>query len=48
VFVHLLLGEQEVVLRSRAYHVSAAPGFVAAAEAILGPGAVILDHAGPA
>jgi DNA polymerase-3 subunit alpha len=48
VFVHILLAEQEVVLRSRAFSVSAAPGFVAAVEAILGPGAVVLDHAGSA
>jgi DNA polymerase-3 subunit alpha len=39
-FVHMLLAESEVVLRSRAFHVSAAPAFVAAVEAVLGQGAV--------
>jgi hypothetical protein len=45
-FVHVLLAEQEVVLRSRAFRVSAGAAFVAAAEAVLGPGAVVVDHAG--
>ena len=47
-FVHVLLAEQEVVLRSRAFHVSAGSPFVAAVEAVLGPGAVVVDHAGSA
>ena len=46
VFVHVLLAEQEVVLRSRLFRVSAAPAFVAAVEALLGAGAVVVDHAG--
>jgi hypothetical protein len=47
-FVHVLLADQEVVLRSRAFHVSAAPPFVAAVEAVLGHCAVTVDHAGSA
>jgi DNA polymerase-3 subunit alpha len=47
-FVHVLLAEQEVVLRSRAFRVSAGPACVAALEAILGPGAVVVDDAGSA
>jgi DNA polymerase-3 subunit alpha len=47
-FVHVLLAEQEVVLRSRAFRVSGAPGFVAAVEALLGQGTVVVDHAGSA
>jgi DNA polymerase-3 subunit alpha len=47
-FVHVLLAEQEVVLRSRAVRVSAGAPFVAAVEAVLGPGTVVVDHAGSA
>ncbi|MGH7332202.1 MAG: DNA polymerase III subunit alpha, partial [Candidatus Rokuibacteriota bacterium] len=45
-FVHVLLAEEEVVLRSRAFHVSATPAFVTALESILGTGTVVVDHAG--
>jgi DNA polymerase III subunit alpha len=45
-FVHVLLAEQEVVLRSRAFQVKITPPFVTALEAILGPGTVVVDHAG--
>jgi hypothetical protein len=44
-FVHVLLAEQEVVLRSRAFQVTVTPPFVTALEAILGPGTVVVDHA---
>jgi DNA polymerase-3 subunit alpha len=47
-FVHVLLAEQEVVLRSRLFNVSGGPAFAAAVEALLGPGAVAVDHAGSA
>jgi DNA polymerase-3 subunit alpha len=47
-FVHVVLAEQEVVLRSRAFRVSASSACVAALEAILGPGRVIVDDAGSA
>jgi DNA polymerase-3 subunit alpha len=47
-FVHVVLAEQEVVLRSLALRVSAGPACVAALEAILGPGAVVVDDAGSA
>jgi DNA polymerase-3 subunit alpha len=47
-FVHVLLAEQEVVLRSRLFSVSGAPPFAAAVEALLGRGAVAVDHAGSA
>jgi len=46
VFVHVLLLEEEVIVRSRAFRVSPESPFVAAAEAILGPGAVVVDHVG--
>jgi hypothetical protein len=44
----VLLAEQEVVLRSRGFRVTAGPAFVAAAEAVLGQGTVVVDHAGSA
>jgi DNA polymerase III subunit alpha len=47
-FIHVLLAEQEVVLRSQAFRVSATPAFVSAVETILGPGAVVVDDAGSA
>jgi DNA polymerase-3 subunit alpha len=47
-FVHVILAEQEVVLRSRLFRVSAGPAFVTAVEALLGQGAVVVDHAGSA
>jgi DNA polymerase-3 subunit alpha len=48
VFVHVLLAEHEVILKSRTFRVSAAPAFVTAVEAVLGQGAVVVDHAGSA
>jgi DNA polymerase III subunit alpha len=47
-FVHVLLPQHEVVLRVRAHAVDAGPEFVRKAEAIVGPGGVVVEHAGRA
>jgi hypothetical protein len=48
VFVHLLLASSEVVVRARAVSVDAGQELVAKLEALLGPGAAVIDHAGRA
>jgi DNA polymerase III subunit alpha len=47
-FVHVLLGGQEVVVRARAGGVDGSPALVARLEALLGPGAAVVEHAGGA
>ncbi len=47
-FVHVLLPEQEVVIRSRGLSVSADPALVAKIEALLGPGSILLEYGGRA
>jgi DNA polymerase-3 subunit alpha len=47
-FVHVLLPEQEVVIRSRGLSVSADPTLVAKIEALLGPGSILLEYGGRA
>jgi DNA polymerase-3 subunit alpha len=47
-FVHVLLPDHEVVLRARARAVDAGPAFVDKLRAVLGPDAVVVEHAGRA
>jgi len=46
VFVHVLLQGVEVVVRSRSVSVDASPALVAEVDALLGPGAMTVEHAG--
>jgi DNA polymerase III subunit alpha len=48
VFVHVLLAEHEVVVRARGCQVAVGPDLVAQVEALLGPGSVLVEHAGRA
>jgi DNA polymerase-3 subunit alpha len=48
VFLHLLLGAQEVVVRTRGLSVDGSLELVAEGETLLGPGAVSVDYAGRA
>jgi DNA polymerase-3 subunit alpha len=48
VFLHLVLGGQEVVVRTRGLSVDGSNELVAAGETLLGPGAISVDHAGRA
>ncbi len=45
VFVHVVLGGQEVVVRSRGFSVDATPALVSEVEALLGPSALTIDYA---
>jgi DNA polymerase-3 subunit alpha len=47
-FIHLLLPAREVVVRARGQNVDAGPELAAKLEALLGPGAVRVEHAGRA
>jgi DNA polymerase III subunit alpha len=47
-FLHVLLPEQEVVLRVKELGVEPAPGLVAKVEGLLGPGSILLEYAGRA
>lgn len=47
-FVHVLLPTSEVVVRARAVSVDAGQELLAKLEALLGPGAAVIDHAGRA
>ena len=47
-FVHLLLPEQEVVLRVKELGVEPAPALVAKVEGLLGPGSILVEYAGRA
>src|SRR5262249_11824439 len=47
-FLHLLLAEQEVVIRVRELSVEADPAMTAKVDALLGPGAVLVEYAGRA
>jgi DNA polymerase III subunit alpha len=47
-FVHVLLPEQEVVLRVKELGVEPAPALVAKVEALLGPGSILVEYAGRA
>jgi len=48
VFLHLVLGGQEVVVRTRGLSVDASKELVADGETLLGPGAISVDYAGRA
>jgi hypothetical protein len=48
VFLHLVLGAQEVVVRTRGLSVDGSRELVAEGDAVLGPGAVSVDYAGRA
>ena len=45
VFVHVVLGGQEVVVRSRGCSVDATPELAREVEALLGPAALTIDYA---
>ncbi|MFI5375333.1 MAG: DNA polymerase III subunit alpha [Candidatus Rokuibacteriota bacterium] len=47
-FLHVLLPEQEVVLRVKELGVDAAPDLVAKVEGLLGPGSILVEYAGRA
>jgi len=47
-FLHVLLPEQEVVLRVKELAVDPAPGLVTKVEELLGPGSILVDYAGRA
>jgi DNA polymerase-3 subunit alpha len=47
-FVHVLLPEQEVVLRIKELGVEPAPALVAKVEGLLGPGSILVEYAGRA
>jgi len=45
-FVHVLLAEQEVVVRAKGFAVEPAAELVAKVEALLGPGSILVEYAG--
>jgi DNA polymerase III subunit alpha len=47
-FLHVLLPEQEVVLRVKELAVDPAPGLVTKVEGLLGPGSILVEYAGRA
>jgi hypothetical protein len=47
-FLHVLLPEQEVVLRVKELAVEPAPDLVAKVEGLLGPGSILVEYAGRA
>jgi DNA polymerase III subunit alpha len=47
-FVHVLLPEQEVVLRVKELGVEPAPALIAKVEGLLGPGSILVEYAGRA
>ncbi len=47
-FLHVLLPEQEVVLRVKELGVDPAPGLVTKVEGLLGPGSILVEYAGRA
>jgi len=48
VFVHVLLADQEVVVRAKGLSVAAEPEMVAKVESLLGPGSILVEYAGRA
>jgi DNA polymerase-3 subunit alpha len=48
VFVHVLLADQEVVVRAKGLSVSPQPELVAKVESLLGPGSILVEYAGRA
>jgi DNA polymerase-3 subunit alpha len=47
-FVHVLLAEQEVIVRVKELAVEPDPGMVGKVEALLGPGSILVEYAGRA
>jgi len=45
-FLHVLLADQEVVVRAKGLSVAAAPDLLAKVESLLGPGSILLEYAG--
>jgi DNA polymerase III subunit alpha len=48
VFVHVLLADQEVVVRAKGLSVAPEPDLVAKVESLLGPGSILVEYAGRA
>jgi len=48
VFVHVLLADQEVVVRAKGLSVAPEPEMVAKIESLLGPGSILVEYAGRA
>jgi hypothetical protein len=48
VFVHVLLEDQEVVVRAKGLSVAPEPDLVAKVESLLGPGSILVEYAGRA
>ena len=48
VFVHVLLADQEVVVRAKGLSVAPEPELVAKIESLLGPGSILVEYAGRA
>jgi DNA polymerase-3 subunit alpha len=48
VFVHVLLEDQEVVVRAKGLSVVASPDLVVKVESLLGPGSILIEYAGRA
>jgi len=48
VFVHVLLADQEVVVRAKGLLVAPEPELVAKIESLLGPGSILVEYAGRA
>jgi hypothetical protein len=48
VFVHVLLADQEVVVRAKGLSVAPEPALVAKVESLLGPGSILVEYAGRA
>jgi hypothetical protein len=47
-FVHVLLADQEVVVRAKGLSVAPEPELVAKVEGLLGPGSILVEYAGRA
>jgi len=48
VFVHVLLADQEVVVRAKGLSVAPEAELVAKIESLLGPGSILVEYAGRA
>jgi hypothetical protein len=46
--VHVLLEDQEVVVRAKGLSVAPEPDLVAKVESLLGPGSILVEYAGRA
>jgi hypothetical protein len=48
VFVHVLLADEEVVVRAKGLSVAPEPELVAKIESLLGPGSILVEYVGRA